>query len=227
MPRLDPRLRSVAGRIRSEVHADVGSDHGYLLAALLAAGRIHLGIAIENKPQPLANSQATLARYPCDVRWGDGLEPLQVGEADSLSLCGMGGRKMVEILSRFPERVPDRVVLQPNQRTDLVRQWGLRSGYHLVDEDWVGEARLFEVLELVRGAPGDVSEHDPAYHGLDRAVAVWLGPHHLRRREAMFVERLCEAKAYYREMRVLNATSRERLKAIEKALSFGSVLPDA
>ena len=218
MPRLDPRLKFVAGRIRSHVHADVGSDHGHLLAALLASGRIQRGIAIENKPTPLANSQATLGRYHCDVRSGDGLQPLRVGEAESLSICGMGGRSMVEILSRFPDRVPARVIVQPNQRSDLVRRWGLDSKYHLVDEHWVDGNRRFEVLEFSRPAAEAISDQDPAYEALDHSVAVWLGPHHLNRREAKFVDQLCQERAYYQGLRALNQTSRQRLAAIEKAI---------
>ncbi|TWT99004.1 tRNA (adenine(22)-N(1))-methyltransferase [Neorhodopirellula pilleata] len=218
MPRLDPRLRFVAGRIRSQVHADIGSDHGHLLAALLATGRVVRGIAIENKPTPLANSRVALARYACDVRSGDGLEPLQPGEADSLSVCGMGGRSMVEILTRFPDRVPDHVVLQPNQRSDLIRRWGLASGFHLIDEHWVGDHRLFEVLEFSRAAADVLSHDDPAYEGLDRSAAVLLGPHHLRRRETKFVERLCEERAYYQGLQVLTPASRERLDAIERSI---------
>ncbi len=38
----------VAEQIRSGTHIDVGSDHGRLLKALLASGRIDRGIAIEH-----------------------------------------------------------------------------------------------------------------------------------------------------------------------------------
>src|SRR6056297_785499 len=97
LPRLDERLKIVASLIRCRVHADIGSDHGHLLKALLKSGRIEFGIAIENKTQPFLNSRKTLADCRADVRLADGLAGLQKGEADCLSLCGMGGRSMVRI----------------------------------------------------------------------------------------------------------------------------------
>ena len=120
MPKLDQRLIAVTRRIRSGTHADIGSDHGLLLASLLASGRINSGIAIENKRQPWENSTATLAGLAAEARLGDGLEVLKSGEADSLSICGMGAENMIAILERYPDRVPNTVVLQPNSRLSLI-----------------------------------------------------------------------------------------------------------
>lgn len=228
MPRLDQRLKIVARQIRSEVHADIGSDHGHLLLALLAAGRISRGIAIENKLQPFANSKATLVGRNCDVRMGDGLEALILGEANSLSICGMGGGSIVQILTRFPERVPSKLIVQPNQRVDLVRRWGLKTGFRLVDEHFVGDDRIFEVLEFASdaveassnedSAGTDPAFRDPAYRGLDEDAAVILGPHHLVRREPKFIERLQEERAYYLGMQALSPASRKRFEAISRVL---------
>ena len=111
MPKLDQRLIAVTRRIRSRVHAYIGSDHGLLLASLLGSGRIHYGIAIENKQQPYENSSATLSELAAEVRLGDGLDVLKTGEADSLSICGMGAENMIGILKRHPDRVPHTVCL--------------------------------------------------------------------------------------------------------------------
>ncbi len=72
MPRLDERLKTVARQIRWPIHADIGSDHGHLLKALLSAGRIDCGIAIENKRQPFENSRRTLADLASEVRLAEG-----------------------------------------------------------------------------------------------------------------------------------------------------------
>ena len=74
MPRLDERLKTVARQIRSDTHVDVGSDHGHLLLALLKAGRIRKGIAIENKQLPFENSRKTLTGVNAEVRFGSGLD---------------------------------------------------------------------------------------------------------------------------------------------------------
>lgn len=223
MPRLDERLKTVARHIRSPVHADIGSDHGHLLKALLASGRIEKGIAIENKETPLKNSQATLARLNAEVRFADGVEGLTEGEAESLSICGMGGESIVDILSAHPRRVPPNVICQPNRRTELVRQWAYDSGYHLVSEQIVSGKRYFDVL-CFRFAD-DVP--DPVYERLaqdrdDLECAILFGPHHLRRCDADFLSRMKSDALYLARLPKLSSRSAVRLDAIHRVLQRGS-----
>ncbi|MEM9587247.1 MAG: class I SAM-dependent methyltransferase [Planctomycetota bacterium] len=211
MPKLDERLKAVARQIRTDRHADVGSDHGHLLKALLASGRIRYGIAIENKRQPFANSQATLRGLAADVRLGDGVQPLRAGEVDSLSLCGMGGESMTAILSRFPDRLPAKIVMQPNRRAEQVRLWGLRGGFHLVDEQIAVGHRNYVVLTYQR--VNDTSP-DPAYDQVDRDAAVSFGPWILKRQSPALTSRMREEQRYLRGLGGLCAESRRRLTVI-------------
>ncbi len=215
MPRLDDRLKTVARQIRGTCHVDVGSDHGHLLKALLKAGRIERGIAIENKRQPFENSQTTLAGLAADVRFGDGLEPLDAGEADSLSICGMGGESIARILSEFPERVPAFVVLQPNKRPEWVRAWGLGSGFHLLAEPRTAGRRAFQVLVFRRFADSP----DPAYQGVDREAALLFGPHNLRQRDPQFLQGLLEERRYLNQLDRLDARAADRLAAIQRIVA--------
>lgn len=215
MPRLDARLKVVARQIRGACHVDVGSDHGHLLKALIKAGRIERGIAIENKRQPFLNSQATLAGLSADVRFGNGLEPLAAGEADSLSICGMGGESIVRILSEFPERVPAFIVLQPNKRSEHVRAWALRSGFQLLDEPRATGQRAFQILVFARSA----EPSDPAYHGLDREAALLFGPHNLRHRDPQFLQALLAERRYLTQLDRLDPRAADRLAAINRVVA--------
>ena len=215
MPRLDDRLKAVAKQIRCRVHADIGSDHAHLLKALLKAGRIERGIAIENKQQPFENSKSTLAGLQADVRFVDGLAGLRTGEADSLSCCGMGGESMVRILDAFPARVAPVVILQPNRRPELTRQWGLRSGFHLVDEQVAFGHWAYSILRFERA---DASS-DPAYEGVDWDAALLFGPHMIKRWQPDFVARLREEKRYLTDLDRRNRDATKRLAAIERLLS--------
>ena len=212
MPKLDRRLKAVAACIRHPVHADIGSDHGHLLAALLASGRIERGIAIENKTQPLENSRETLQGYPAEVRFGDGLEELGVEEADGVSLCGMGGELIVQILSRFPSRVPPRVIVQPNRRPERVREWALRSGFHLADEQVVFGHWPYQILVFQRVTSCDP---DPAYDGVHRRAALLFGPLNLKRGDPKWLERLREERRYLVGFDTLGDEAQDRLNAIE------------
>lgn len=215
MPRLDERLKVVARQIRGACHVDVGADHGHLLKALIKAGRIERGIAIENKRQPFLNSQATLAGLPADVRFGEGLTPLAVDEADSLSICGMGGESIVRILLEFPDRVPALVVLQPNKRPERVRQWGLHSGYQLLNEPRTAGQRAFQILVFARSA----EPSDPAYHAVDREAALLFGPLNLRHRDPQFLEALREERRYLAQLDRLDRHAASRLAAINRVVA--------
>ncbi|QDT06302.1 tRNA (adenine(22)-N(1))-methyltransferase [Rubripirellula lacrimiformis] len=188
-----------------------------MVRALLASGRIQRGIAIENKSQPFRNSIATLAGLPAEVRFADGLAGLQPGEADSLSICGMGGEQIVRILRGHPDRVPPLLVLQPNRRADLIRRWGIDHGFHLVDEQATAGKRAFVILRMQRVE----SSHrpDPAYDRLDLEAAVLFGPHLIRRWEPAFVDRLAEERDYLTDMTKRSPASAERLSAIQRLLA--------
>lgn len=215
LPRLDLRLKTVARHIRAAVHADVGSDHGHLVKALLASGRIEFGIAIENKSVPLENSRRTLAgSQHADVRLGSGLEPLAAGEADSLSLCGLGGQTIAGILDAHPDRVPPRLVAQPNKRADLVRHWCLRNRWHLTHELIVPDRRRHEVLVFDRSD----CQTDPAYDGLDMHAALWFGPTLIANPTDEFLADLERWQTYYRRMESLSIESAGRLEAIERVM---------
>ncbi len=214
MPKLDIRLQTVAKQIKADVHVDIGSDHGQLLVALLDSGRIRHGIAIENKQQPFLNSRAALAGLDCDVRLGDGMAALTQGEADSLSICGMGGQTIVAILCKEPDRIPNRIVLQPNRKSDLVRRWAFDHKFRLSEETIVRGHWPYDVLTFRRSA----MTSDPAYIGIDRELGFAFGPLNLKRNDPMFQDQLGREREYLRNLNRLHPESRKRLEMIETAL---------
>ena len=218
MPRLDIRLKTVARQIRARRHADIGSDHGNLLVALLKSGRIEFGIAIENKHQPFENSRQALAGLKAEARFADGLNGLSPGEVDSLSICGMGGESMVAILNAHPERIPRKLVLQPNRRAELVRAWALEQEFHLVDEQIARGHWPYAVLSY-RSATGG----DPAYQIEDRDAQLMFGPMTIQRRDPMFVDQLIEERRYLLNLERLSEISGHRLQVIERVLRHWNV----
>lgn len=217
MPKLDQRLIAVTRRIRSGVHADIGSDHGLLLASLLGSGRIGYGIAIENKQQPWENSKKTLAGLAAEVRLGDGLEVLECGEADSLSICGMGAENMLSILARYPDRIPAKVVLQPNSRSELVREWAWQAGFWLVAEQVVRTTGKYAVLSFER-APSGADRDDPAYEKVDRECGFAFGPFLLKEGCAEFVSDILEERTYWSQFSQLTPKRQQRLALINSAV---------
>ncbi|QDV40733.1 tRNA (adenine(22)-N(1))-methyltransferase [Stieleria neptunia] len=220
MPKLDDRLKAVAVQIRSRVHADIGSDHGHLLKALLTSGRIERGIAIEVNQRPCENSRSTLVGLAADVRLADGLAGLSPGEADSLSICGMGGELITRILETHPERVPPDLVLQPNRRPDAVRRWALQAGFHLVDEQLV-VGRLRYVVMRYRL---DRSSADPAYDAMDHEAALLFGPLLIQRWESQLQGVLLDEYQYLKELQQRTEQSQHRLNVLAKLLRLKGLL---
>lgn len=212
---LDVRLQAVFDQIRCATHVDVGSDHARLLAALLKSGRIERGIAIENKQQPFANSCRRLANLAADVRFGDGLAALKAGEADSLSICGMGAESIVQILEAFPDRIPPSVYLQPNRQPELVRRWGLGNGFHLVDERIARGHWPYAILTFQHAVDRD----DPAYDRIDRDAALLFGPLNLKRRSPELAAILREELEYFRRFERLEPAGLKRRQTIEAVLA--------
>ena len=138
----------MAQRICAAVVADIGSDHGYLPAYLLQTGRAQRVIVVEKTLAPYERARLALRRVAAEVRLGDGLDPLQPGEVDCLTMSGFGARQMVQILSRHPERVPASVVLQPNGEVQTLLEWALANGYELQGRERCDEGRIYEIVHL-------------------------------------------------------------------------------
>ncbi|MDE0864872.1 MAG: class I SAM-dependent methyltransferase [Rubripirellula sp.] len=215
MPYLDARLKKVAQQIRTTVHVDLGSDHANLLVALLKSGRIERGIAIENKQQPFLHSRRALQGLDAEARFAEGLEGLVPGEADSLSICGMGAENIVSILAANPDCIPPLVILQPNRRAELIRQWGLDSGFHLLDEQ-IAHGHWPYVILTYRKAD---AVSDPAYTKVDHEADLLLGPWLLKRREERFVAQIQEEQQYWQQFERISDESVLRRDTIERVLT--------
>lgn len=189
MPNLDARLQAALHLIQAETHADIGSDHAHLPIRLAQLGRITRGVIVEVNPGPLEHARANVARAGLtdriEVRAGNGLAPLAPGEVQSVSMTGMGAQTMLGILTRTPDRVPDALVLQPNDSPEPLRRWARERGYHVAAEVLAPGFWRYPVLRLERH-PGP----DPAYAGLPEAAALRYGPLLLREGSGLLREQV-------------------------------------
>lgn len=216
--RLDERLEIVASMIQSECHCDIGTDHAYLLAALLQRGRIKRAIAVEKTPGPLRNAEITLSGLDASVRLGDGLAVVDDGEAGSMSISGMGGELIVRILRRHPKRIPQTLVVQPNTKAECVRQWAWDTGYWIEEEQLAPGALLYPIIKY-RRAEND-SREDPAYAGIPLAVGFQFGPLNLSARDPLLVKGLRAQKVRLAALPKLNSQSKELQSLVEAALAY-------
>ena len=219
--KLDDRLAAVARQIRSTTHIDIGSDHGGLLVTLLNQDNIKYGIAVENKQTPYDNSMRALAGLPAEVRFGDGLEPIEVGEACSLSICGMGAEGIRDILMANPDRIPPHVILQVFHKPEIIRKWALENCFHLLNDHRTAGKRSFTIMSFVKSK----DTNDPAYVNLNREAALLFGPFALNRQDEQFDERLRREEAWWRRLDRLTPSSAKRLQLIRSVMDDRQLKP--
>ncbi len=174
---MDARLRAVAHEVRGHRHLDIGSDHGYLPRYLLESGRIAHAIVVEKTRAPYELSCRTLMGLPADVRLGDGFEPIDdalSATIDSVSITGMGAKLITAILARHPQRLPPRIVVQPNDGAETIRRWAIGS-FHVANEQMIAH---YEIVTLVRS-----TDKDPSYAAVPEQLSFRFGPRLLSRRD--------------------------------------------
>jgi tRNA (adenine22-N1)-methyltransferase len=206
MIELSKRLRLVADYIPDGAAlADIGSDHALLPVYLLQSGKISKAIAGEVNPGPFKAAQkAALAAGLADrlsVRRGDGLAVLEPGEADTITIAGMGGALMSSILEagRANGKLQGvcHLVLQPNIGEDAVRAWLLEHNWYLTHETILEEdGKIYEVLHAVRDAEAAL-KNEALYDGaflplpfeqeLKKVILIRMGPHLLRQPTAVLI----------------------------------------
>lgn len=188
MIKLTDRLQIIADRLaKCETMADIGTDHGFLPVYMLQSGHCKKTIAADISAASLDKASQLCQRLgitDCDLRVGDGLQVLGIGEVDGIAIAGMGGNLMVEILEASIDVANSvkRLVMQPRTDSDELRRWLLSHDFSIVAEDVVYEGKFVPVIiTAVPNANLDVSEdrvlseETPRYDGdIYYEVPYWM-----------------------------------------------------
>jgi tRNA (adenine22-N1)-methyltransferase len=151
---LSKRLLLIAGHVPQGCRlADIGSDHALLPVFLAQHGYIASAIAGELNDGPFAAAlkqvQEAGLSDKIKVCLGDGLDVLALGEVDVITIAGMGGLLIVQILMQGIAKLDQvqRLVLQPNVGEEAVRRWLKKHGWFLSAEYIIQEdGKTYEVL---------------------------------------------------------------------------------
>ncbi len=167
---LGPRLEAVAALAavgKYKVGADIGTDHAKLameLARRNICGRV---IAADKNTGPCDAARSAISGEKLsevvEVRQGDGLAVLAVGEADLITIAGMGGELMLSILAAGKAVLTNRprIVLQPQTDLPAVRSRIYESGWQIVDEAMAEEnGHIYVILAVETTA--DKAESKPS-----------------------------------------------------------------
>ncbi|TWE06473.1 tRNA (adenine22-N1)-methyltransferase [Neobacillus bataviensis] len=196
--------------------ADIGSDHAYLPCYLAKNLKISFAIAGEVAQGPFQSAEKNvLAEGLVDtitVRMGDGLEVIEPGEVDCITIAGMGGALISSILDNGKEKLDSvqRLILQPNISAISIRTWLLANNWELIAEEIIEEdSKIYEILVAERGDPLKPYQ-------IKRDEGLLLGPFLLKQKNEIFKKKwTAEMKNWQRISKALEGAS-ETVETIEK-----------
>ena len=145
---ITPRLEMILRHIFGKSCADIGTDHAYVPIKLWESG-IKV-IATDIMPGPLKMAAEHVKKQGADIelRLGPGLAPIEKGETESIIIAGMGGEMIEKIISEDEEKAQNaRLILQPMNRQNELRDYLLKNGYKILEEDLALEG--FKVYNLI------------------------------------------------------------------------------
>lgn len=147
--------------------ADIGTDHAFLPCHLLRTGICQHMIAADVSPKALERARENLTRQRlidrADVVLADGLDAVS-RPCGCISIMGMGGETMAEILRKGQDRLQGAVlVLGAHTELHLVRQAIRDTGYHIVQERLCRAAGRFYVFWRAEEGPRDMSDAQLRY----------------------------------------------------------------
>jgi tRNA (adenine22-N1)-methyltransferase len=182
---LSMRLERVAQQVPAGARlADIGSDHAYLPVALMRRGVISGAVAGEVAMTPYQSALRTVADNQLDqrisVRLANGLAAIEPHDAiTAISLCGMGGETIRDILDQDTARLSghERLILQPNGGELPLRRWLMENSYRILHEEVLRENRFdYEIIVAERTGPIRYS-----------AQELYFGPLQLQARSPAFI----------------------------------------
>jgi len=179
------RLERVAVHVPAGARlADIGSDHAYLPVALMRRGVVAAAVAGEVALTPLCAAERTVRENRLEslisVRLANGLAAIEPGDGiTAISLCGMGGETIRDILERDKARLggQERLILQPNGGEQPLRLWLMENGYRILCEEVLRE-NCFDYEIIVAERTGPV-----AYS----AQELYFGPLQMQERSPAFL----------------------------------------
>lgn len=176
MIRLTERLQVIANYIHNgEKVADIGTDHGYIPIYLYQKNISKQLILtdINKGPMEIAIRNLNQNRIPenhYDARTGDGLKPLKSGEVDTIVIAGMGGLLIRDILAydMNKSKLLKKIILQPRNAQDKLREWLVSNGFAIIDESLVREGKF--ICEVMVVKPGTGQKMPPIYYEISKTL---------------------------------------------------------
>jgi tRNA (adenine22-N1)-methyltransferase len=195
--------------------SDVGTDHGFLPIKAVLTKKAEMAIAMDLRPGPLDRARTHVKEYglegKIELRLSDGIMALFPGEADVITICGMGGNTMMHILSRGLEKAlkADSIILQPQSDIEELRRFLYLKGFTIIDENMIREnEKYYPIIKAI-----------PSFSPLPDELSLSFGPMLLEKKNLILKDFILKESRTNKLIleNLLNAEDNERNKeALQK-----------
>ena len=175
---------------QSNVIADIGSDHAFLPIALVLDGKVTRAYASEVNEGPYDATVKNIEKHGVSnyvsAVLSDGISELEK-DVDTISICGMGGSLIVDILDKDKSKLEyvNTLVLEPNNNEETVRIWLMNNNFVIDDEMIIEEdGRYYEIIKAVKGIASYSKEE------------LFFGPRLIKEQNDAFIAKWTNHKAY-------------------------------
>ena len=135
--------------------ADIGTDHAFLPIHLVKEGIAKKVIACDIAEGPLSVAKSNITKYrlrdEIELRLANGLLGLKPNEVEAITILGMGGETIADILTDSPwVKNPDvTLILQPMSCDDRLRDFLYKEGFEIITEVGVeSQSRFYTVMKV-------------------------------------------------------------------------------
>jgi tRNA (adenine22-N1)-methyltransferase len=189
MNRLGVRLEAALDLLKkTKLLADIGTDHAYFPIEAIQSGKAVLAIASDNKSLPLATAMDNVTQAGLSDRieliLAEGLA-FMVPEIDCVSIMGMGGILIAQILASGDLSHVKQLILGPNNNQTAVRGWLQEHGWQIQDERFVRDkGHDYQLIAAVPGVmkldfdqlaygPINLCQKNPVFiHSIQRKITI-------------------------------------------------------
>ena len=214
---ISQRLRIVGDFVTQKTVADIGTDHAYVPIYLHKKGNVEKVIACDINKKPLQKAQQNIKLYHAEnkiiTRLGNGLQPLQPYEVDSIVISGMCGMLMIELMEQSPNiiKTVKEFILCHHLDVTAVRKYLHNIGYVITDEKMIQEWDNF--YTILRAIPGKQK--------YDKEIEYIFGSILLEKKDAVLKEYIINEKIRLKKIKQhlydkRTEQSQKRLQQIEE-----------
>ncbi|HKL47466.1 MAG TPA: class I SAM-dependent methyltransferase [Candidatus Izemoplasmatales bacterium] len=211
---ISQRLRVVSRFLKGyQFLADCGTDHALLPIYAVEKGFVKKAIASDNKHHPLLSAKQNIADHrlygKINTVLAEGLSYLNLEKnVDVVTILGMGGHVIREILEDAYLYNIKRMIIQPNSQHSLVREFLEEHKWQIIDEVYLEDNKKY--YQIIVCQPGKMQL---------TALEKEFGPYILKEKSPAFIDRIQSMLTQLNK--ALEATNRpDTIDKLKKRIQF-------